>query len=52
MVSCTIAICSTTIVAESLLSAHISDTPWGIGVLKMVVSVTSNDQVIDFFQFQ
>jgi Sodium/hydrogen exchanger family len=49
MVSCTIAICSTTIVAESLLSAHISDTPWGIGVLKMVVSVTSIDQIIDFF---
>jgi hypothetical protein len=53
MVSCTIAICSTTIVSESLLSAHISDTPWGIGVLKMVVSVTfqSGDQLIQISKF-
>jgi hypothetical protein len=38
MVSCTIAICSTTIVAESLETAHIANTHWGIGVMKMIVS--------------
>ena len=41
MVSCTIALCSTTIVAETLHTAHIADTQWGIGVLKMIVSRTA-----------
>jgi hypothetical protein len=38
MVSCTIAVCSTTIVSETLQAAHIADTLWGVGVLKMIVS--------------
>jgi hypothetical protein len=38
MVSCTIALCSTTIVSETLQAAHLADTQWGIGVLKMIVS--------------
>lgn len=38
MVSCTIAVCSTTIVSETLQAAHIADTSWGVGVLKMIVS--------------
>ena len=38
MVSSTIAVCSTTIVSETLAAAHIADTVWGIGVLKMIVS--------------
>lgn len=39
MVSCTIALCSTTIITETLQAAHIADTHWGIGVLKMIVSL-------------
>jgi hypothetical protein len=41
MVSCSIAVCSTTIVSETLSAAHIADTPWGLGVLKMIVSCSS-----------
>mmetsp|Transcript_31587 Transcript_31587/g.46617 ORF Transcript_31587/g.46617 Transcript_31587/m.46617 type:complete len:763 (+) Transcript_31587:140-2428(+) len=36
MVSSTIALCSTTIITETLEAAHISHTQWGMGVLKMI----------------
>ena len=36
IVSCAIAVCSTTIVSENLHAAKIADTQWGKGVLKMI----------------
>jgi hypothetical protein len=37
VVACAIAICSTTIVSENLHAAHIANSQWGSGVLKMIV---------------
>jgi hypothetical protein len=37
VVACAIAICSTTIVSENLHAAHIANSQWGKGVLKMIV---------------
>lgn len=36
MVSCAIAVCSTTIVSDTLHTAHISKSPFGVGILKMM----------------
>lgn len=36
VVACAIAICSTTIVSENLHAAHIANSHWGKGVLKMI----------------
>lgn len=38
MVSSTIALCSSTIITETLEAANIAHTQWGVGVLKMIVS--------------
>ena len=38
VVACAIALCSTTIVSENLHAAHIANSQWGKGVLKMIVS--------------
>lgn len=51
VVACAIAICSTTIVSENLHAAHIANSQWGKGVLKMIVcdGVCSGTECIVLF---